>query len=184
MKVEYTIGNHKIGTDTMIINMGSANECPSKALGLCDIADKCYCIKAERQYPNVLKFRNKQAEVWSTLDAFTIAGSIQDRFNRSKGLKYVRFNESGDFYGQDCVEKLKEIARWTPNVHYYTYTHRSDLQFDNLPDNLVINGSGFMIDNNFSHKHKESNDGVCVGDCSICNLCKVKGNKKIYVAMH
>ena len=60
----YTIGNKKIGNDTLIFNMGSATDCPSKKLGLCRHCDKCYALKAERQYPQVRPFRDRQADYW------------------------------------------------------------------------------------------------------------------------
>jgi hypothetical protein len=31
----------------------------------------------------------------------------------------------------------------------YTYTARKDLNYENISDNLVVNGSGFMVSNNF-----------------------------------
>ena len=46
-------GNSKIGNDTMILNMGSAMNCPSKKLGLCKLGSKCYALKAEKLYKPV-----------------------------------------------------------------------------------------------------------------------------------
>ena len=60
-------GNHKIGKDTLIFNMGPAKTCPSKALGLCQLQDtnKCYAHRAEVQYSKtVLYYRIRQMNLW------------------------------------------------------------------------------------------------------------------------
>jgi len=54
------LGNRKIGTDTLILNMGPAIGCPADTLGKCECADVCYAKRAERQYPNVRAYRDKQ----------------------------------------------------------------------------------------------------------------------------
>ena len=47
-------GNHKIGKDTLIFNMGPASLCPSKDRGLCQVAHKCYALRDERRYHHVV----------------------------------------------------------------------------------------------------------------------------------
>jgi hypothetical protein len=146
--MQIKIGNLKIGRDTAIINMGSALLCPSDKLGLCKCSLICYAKKAERQYPAVLPYRNRQADYWINNTAEKISADINNYIKNKKGIKFIRFNESGDFYGQECVEKLKYIADHLSLI-VYTYTAREDLIFDNLPGNLVINGSCFLISNEF-----------------------------------
>jgi hypothetical protein len=203
--MEYSIGNRKIGKDTLIFNMGSATHCASKKAGLCDI--DCYAMKAERMYKATLPYRSRQEKYWLENDAFTIAEEIQKAFNRKLkvALKYVRVNESGDFHSAECVQKLIEIAEMLPNVKFYTYTHRSDLITDNMyvPANLVINTSNFSREgfNQFKaipeikvHKMADISkvkkeilnfsDLACVGDCSICGYCKKSHGKVIGVPLH
>jgi len=203
--MEYSIGNRKIGKDTLIFNMGSATNCPSKLAGLCDI--NCYAMKPERMYPQTLPYRSRQEKYWLETDAFEIAEEIQKAFNRKlkTELKYVRVNEAGDFHSKACVEKLIQIAEILPHIKLYTYTHRSDLITDNMyvPANLVINTSNFTRRgfNQFKaiteikvHGMKEIAknkkeilkfaDFACMGDCSICGYCKKSHGKTIGVPLH
>ena len=205
MKFEYAIGNRKIGKDTLIFNMGSATNCPSKLAGLCDI--KCYALKAEKMYPATLPYRTRQEKYWLEHDAIEIAEEIQKAFNRNLkiALKYVRVNESGDLHSAECLQKLIEIAEILPHITFYTYTHRSDLIKAGMyiPSNLTINCSNFEVEgfNTFEtitdiKVHKMADiakvrkeilnfaDYACMGDCSICGYCKKTHNKKIGVPLH
>lgn len=204
---KYSIGNLKIGKDTLIFNMGSANNCPSAKLGLCKI-EKCYAKKAEYLYPSVIPYRNEQEQFWLQNDAFTIAENIQGAFMRHKKLKFVRVNESGDFHSKACLDKLITIAKMLPQIKFYTYTHRKDLidsrTWAKLPKNLVLNTSNFTRKNlnSFSgisairvHRLAEFSkvkaqiiragyDYACKGDCSKCSLCKIQHGKKIGAPIH
>jgi hypothetical protein len=182
-----SIGNKKIGRNTTIFNMGPATSCPSKALGLCQLCDtsKCYALKAERQYPAVLPYRENQAFSWAMETAETIAADIKSQ--STKNTKFVRFNESGDFYGQDCVTKIKAIARLLPEYKLYGYTARKDLSFTKLPSNLCINGSNWARGkmNKFTAVTiVDDSRPVCVGDCRICGLCKTAKKLTIQIPMH
>ena len=68
----------------------------------------------------------------------------------------------------------------------YGYTARSDLDFSGFPKNTVVNGSGFMLDNNFSivNEFTAATRFHCPGDCRICNLCKENSHKLIEVKKH
>lgn len=203
----YSIGNLKIGKDTLIFNMGSAHNCPSAKLGMCKIP-KCYAKKAEYLYPQVLPYRNAQESFWLENDEFTIAEHLHGALMRHKRVKYIRVNEAGDFHSKECLTKLIAIAKMLPQFKFYTYTHRKDLvdsrTWAKLPKNLVLNTS------NFTRKNLNSFTGVasvkvhrladfikvksaiisagfdyaCHGDCSACSLCKVKHGKKIGAPLH
>lgn len=208
--MDYSVGNTKIGKDTLIVNMGSATECPSKKLGLCKIA-KCYAEKAEIQYPNVLPFRMRQENYWLDTDAFGIVEDLTYVFSfnnrRTIPVKFVRVNEAGDLHSHKCLTKLIHIAKMMPSIVFYTYTHRSDL-VDNgthkrLPSNLVLNCSNFTRKglNTFKaivsvkvHSMKaifkvrkeilKFSDFACFGDCSKCGYCKKPHGKVIGVPLH
>lgn len=190
MKIDMEVskGNHKLGKDTIIFNMGPATDCPSRKAGFCKVADKCYAMKAERMYKQSLPYRQRQAVYWKTNSAEKIAEDLNRHIARKFKIpvSYVRFNESGDFYGQEDVEKLKEIARRVP-LTIYGFTARSDLKYEGLPDNLVINGSSFMIDNSFTavpESEISSEDVVCEGNCRECDKCKNKSGLDIKVVFH
>ena len=210
MQFKHSIGNKKIGKDTLIFNMGSATHCPSKIKGLCDI--DCYAMKSERQYPQVLPARNHQEEYWTKTPYMSIVNDIKKAIKGKRTpIKYVRVNESGDLHSEACLYKLIQIAEALPNLKFYTYTHRSDIVDDNthnfLASNLVINTSNFKrvglnqfkavkVETKFRSymaKAKEikaelktiSNSNLnCGGDCSKCSLCKVSHGKDIHVAIH
>lgn len=210
-KIKYRVGNLKIGKDTLIINMGSATNCPSKVLGLCKVP-KCYALKAEIFHPNALPCRNTEEEIWKRLDAFEIAEAIEHIIvsgasRRVTPIRFVRFNESGDLHSIECLEKLIAIATMLPNLVFYTYTHRSDLitnqTYKKLPKNLVLNCSNFKRTGlntfkvvpeakvhgmkNFpkvAHIVKKFSDFACGGDCIICGYCKKQHGKVIGVPLH
>ena len=210
MQFKHSIGNKKIGKDTLIFNMGSATNCAAKKKGLCDI--DCYAKKAEVQYPAVLPAREHQEQYWLTMPVNTIVADIAKVVKSKRHpLKYVRVNESGDLHSEACLHKLIMIAEALPNLKFYTYTHRSDLidndTFNFIPSNLVVNTSNFKREGlnqfkavkvetkfrSYQGKSKEiktelktiSNSNFnCGGDCSKCSLCKVSHGKDIYVAYH
>lgn len=184
-------GNHKLGKDTLILNMTSATKCPSKALGLCKIPGKCYAMKAERMYPRVLPYRTKQAEYWDKNGPIKIAADLREEIKRhtKSRIKYIRIAEAGDFRTQADVTKLYIIADLLADtgVIIYGYTARKDLEFPYGPPNLVLNGSGFMLDNMFTAvdpKTMSNYQVKCAGNCRICSLCKAAGKQDIKVAMH
>lgn len=198
-KIEVSNGNHKIGKDTLIFNITSATDCPSKPLGLCQIPDKCYAMKAEVQYPKTsLPYRRRQTEYWDKTSIMDIATDLALLVYDKKDIKYIRIGESGDFRSQEDVKKLQDVVNkfnflCNKEIKFYVFTARSDLDFSSCPDNLTINGSGFMIDNNFKVVRKDESlikEGLgdktylCGGDCRKCNLCKGKNGYKILVEEH
>ena len=86
-RLRLKFGNHKLGDDTAIINMGTSKDCPSRKLGMCKpVLDgiKCYAEKAEVQYPSTVpKAREEQERYWksSTIEKILkdIAKKIQGR---------------------------------------------------------------------------------------------------------
>lgn len=185
-------GNHKLGTDTLILNITSAMDCMSRKLGLCKIGTKCYAMKAERMYKAVLPYRRRQTEYWDQNHPATIAmdlwGEIHKGTTKSR-IKYIRISEAGDFRSQADVDKLIKIAEilGALDVTLYGYTARRDLAFGKCPSNLIMNGSGFMLDNSFTAVPKQDlakYQVVCAGNCRGCNLCKIKAKLDIKVGMH
>jgi hypothetical protein len=186
--LEMVMGNRKLGIDTLIFNMGSGTDCPSKALGFCKVASKCYAMKAERLYPGCKPYRDRQRDYWLTRDAgqiwSTLVDILESRKYQGKPLKdtvkYLRFNESGDFWSQECVRKLSQIAlflKQSYGIVTYGYTARQDLDFTGVQ--FVLRGSGhdnaphgktIVIAKNATRAPKGYN--ICPGDCKVCNLCK------------
>ena len=189
-----TFGNKKLPQTTAIFNMGPALICPSDELNLCENSKICYAKKAEKMYKAVFPHRLKQAEYWLNNSAENFCSLFHEIYQRKRiKPRLLRFNESGDFYGQDCIikaEKIATILRKYP-VFVYTYTARRDLDFSNCK-NLVVNGSNFMplgkqlfYGNMFKTVGKFSgNNKRCLADCNKCNLCTVNRNYTIEALKH
>lgn len=152
-KFEYSVGNLKIGKDTIIINLGSATNCPSGITGQCGLfgTRKCYALKAEVLYPATLPYRERQSEFWYAHDASQIAELISAAAARNLKvpIKFVRWNEAGDVRDAQDLQKMVDIASMVPHLKFYTYTHNA-VAIDaflagggKLPKNLVINLSNF-----------------------------------------
>lgn len=171
-QLDYTNENDKVGDDTIIINMGPATICDAAIAGKCDLylTGNCYAQNNEISRPLSFLKRFREKLQWKGISADTMATQIASMIKskpKHKGIKYVRFNESGNFSSPKDVKKLFTIVKETNRIlakdglgpiTFYTYTHRDDL-FQNIttPENLVIQGSGtrgaerkpFFVDNCF-----------------------------------
>lgn len=181
----FSFGNTKLPKTTMIFNITPASLCPSEAKGLCQLeqSGKCYAKKAERIYPQVLPYRMRQYKFWKTCTAESfVAQLIKDKGRRN--VTHLRLNEAGDFRHQRDLNKAMKIADLlkTEGITMYCYTARKDLNFTKR-NNLIVNGSGFMVDNNFTVVSR-GKKATCISDCNICNKCMKPRFKKITVAMH
>jgi len=186
--IKVSKGNHKLGTDTLILNITSAAGCPSRALGLCRIPGKCYAMKAERMYPAVRPYRDEQTVLWAKYSAAELVKDLVEIINRTrKPIKYLRYSEAGDFRTQDDVDKMSKIAELLEpyGVRVYGYTARKDLDFSHTHSNMVVNGSGFMVHNMFTAvPQAATGDTQCPGNCRICDKCKQHNNLDIKVLYH
>ena len=220
--LELSLGNLKLPDNTLIFNMGSATDCPSFALGMCKVVcpktgeNACYAKDPEVQYPDVKPYRDRQQAYWLNHTGYQIAvtlvdvlttrkrkdkktGKLTEMFNH---VKYFRFNEAGDFWSQDCVDKLDIIAKVLKQlgITTYGYTARTDLDFTDVA--FLVKGSGHDNSNNgvcIAHPMTEDEakalrfktitiDGidfkVCPEDCSICGMCKKDNGLNIAIPMH
>lgn len=189
-KPVFKTGNLKIGYNTIIFNLTPASKCISKKLGLCQLqnTNNCYAYKVEKQYKSVLNYRNRQLKYWLNVSVHQFIKDIGNIVNNSKiKIKYLRFNESGDINNKNDILKIDFIAKWLKSEYgiiTYLYTARSDL----LPiltkcQNVVINGSGFMVHNKYIavDNNIDKYKLKCIGNCNKCNMCKNRLNKTIAV---
>ena len=200
MKVEFTQGNKKLPKTTYILNVGTASDCPSEKLGLCDVPKECYAKKAERIYPQVEPFRKRQRAVFDDIDAQTIAQVILDKSNRSRSGKCrsFRFSEAGDFATQADVDKMAEVCSIlvSNGIKCYGYTCRTDLDLYGLMDVAQVNLSNdykrsneyleaganrFKVVEKFSGSPKAV---PCRADCRVCSFCSDMKGKLIEVEKH
>jgi len=175
--VPFSIGNKKLRDTTAIFNMNPATGCPGLELGLCQCSETCYAMKAERLYPAVLPFRERQKTAFETKSAVEIADAIKDGGTKNVPIKEFRFSEAGDFKDQSAVNKMAAICEILKEsgIACYGYTTRKDLDLNELKKFATVQGSGFMVSNEFRYIPKGQSmddcDYVCAGDCRICSAC-------------
>lgn len=190
-------GNIKLPNSTAIFNMGSATDCPSWKLGLCQACKNgkrfCYALKAETEMRKfVLPFRRRQEKLWKKITAEEFALSFLI-INSLKVVKYkaLRLNESGDFWGQECVDKAGKIARILKpyGVRVYCYTARSDLDYSHV-EVLKVTGSGWTNEYVrgefrliYNKKERPRGYGICIMNCKVCDRC-LRGGMKTCVLKH
>lgn len=179
---EFRMGNKKLPLTTIIFNMGAGSDCPSHALNQCLLPhNKCYAVQAERRFKHSLGFRKKQEEQWKNcVDPWQFGRNIELLHNRF-GLRLFRFNESGDFWSQDCVDKLSEIAKYIKikcGIITYGYTARYDLDFSKASFNVrishpTIQKEGTLGNTTVILRPEDAPKGyyLCLGDCRICSKC-------------
>jgi hypothetical protein len=191
MKVLGKRGNMKVPSTTAIFNFTPAKSCPSMRKGLCSACKQnanCYARKAEYLYPDVLPYREKQAEFWQHISAEDfVTQFVVYNATRIKKFTLLRFSESGDFIDQKNVEKAEKIATLLRlyGIKTYTYTSRSDLDFSKCR-NMIITGSNFKkagISNVVKivkdWKDRPKGYGKCAMDCRVCNRCMIRGRMTV-----
>ena len=150
----FSIGNQKLSDDTLIINFSSALGCPS--VKVCPITQKaCYAVAGENRLPNVRRKNIMVQNLWietmkqsyygktELLDKiFSIAELyIKVLVNTKKPIKFIRFNEAGDFLSQRLLDNAALFAKKVKEeygVISMAYTARNDLDFTKEIDGLPI----------------------------------------------
>lgn len=194
-EIRVKFGNHKLGDDTLIFNMGSSADCPSRKKGLCRVVHqniKCYAAKPEEcAKERTLTARKEQEKYWKTTPAVKIIKDLEKKISaRRKPTKYIRYNESGDFWSQECINKLSEVAEALKQKGIVTYGNsaRADLDFSNAK--FLCKGSCHPMGNNGMSivipKDAPLPKGFfeCPADCRKCNKCKQHNNINIAYRKH
>lgn len=198
-------GNRKLPSDWYIANTGSGTECVADKLGLCNYGlsngdGSCYCIKAERLYPDSLPCRRNNEKAWDKIvnnnfkSEFIYGLLLASKQAKKNKMSVLRFNESGDIKNNQSLRAMDFVAYHLKQVGIPTtvYTHRWDMKLNLLfyNENLVLNGSDFMLDNEFRVVDKFSGNNLkCCGDCGLCErigraYCTKKMGKVIEVIKH
>jgi hypothetical protein len=182
--------------------MGTAQNCPSKRLGFCLVGNRCYARKAEKLYKNVLPYRTRQHNYWMNTAENSIAVDFDRLLKRIRvPIRYLRFNESGDFYSQDDVQKLSNLARFlkeSHNIITYGYTARQDLNFEDV--HFLVKGSSHDSGNNGKTmvlKATAISDHLstlslteartwvkCPMSCKACDICKEPTGVNVIFPLH
>lgn len=194
------IGNEKIGNDTIIINTNHALNCYCSKKGYCNMKKDCYAKKSSNTYVNSCLY-NLAAEInFKKLSAEKIISDIEEVINSADSdIKFIRFNEAGDFINYDLFKKANKIATYFMkkyDIISYTYTHNKELEeyiTDIYNSNIVLNYSYniktsldvkkcIVIDKSDIYNYiNDNNYVICGGVCSNCSYCKNKKDKRVIV---
>lgn len=186
-------GNKKVPKTTAIVNTTSWFLCPGRLKGFCELKEVCY-DKCREVMGSVCKSRLNHDLWWRMNDADTIASFyifsiLAENIKRDEDNKVnlVRFQEVGDFRNQADLTKMIDVSNLIYEklgINSYTYTHNRDLIFHSVKrPHLTINGSGFMVDNQFTvvppseyeRYVEEHNCFKCPQKCEMCNsICSQK----------
>ena len=184
-----SFGNKKLPKTTAIYNIGCWFLCPGRLDGFCELHDVCYA-KCREVMGNVIQSRLNNHYFWKANSAETIAEficySIKLETLKGNKVNLLRFNEVGEIEDQEDLNKMIDISNIVyalTGVKSYTYTHNRNINFNIPRPNLIINGSGFMVDNQFTvvkpEDYKEyvnkNNCVECPQNCEYCNtICSRK----------
>lgn len=194
-KLHFICGNAKLPKTTMIINLGTWFNCPGRKEKFCNICQECYDKSPEVRFKERIRDRLEQEIFFRTHTAeklITIILVNIDYWNNhhKTKIKNIRWSEVGDLRNQKDLDKViyisNEIYR-RKNIKSYIYTHNQSLDFWSTErPGLIINGSGFMVDNEyrvlpkdqieneFNNLNDLSNKRECICDCTKCGYCLEK----------
>ena len=155
----FSLGNAKLSDDTLIINFTSALKCPS--LKVCPVTQKaCYAVSGENRLPDLRRKNLKVQALWAqamkkqkqgienAIDRiFGIARMYIENLNAKKDngefkykkpIKFIRFNESGDFPCQTILDAAARFAAFAKEygIMSMAYTANNRLNFKAIPEGL------------------------------------------------
>lgn len=192
------IGNSKIGADTLIINTSTGLNCWCKKNGLCDNAE-CYACSQERQYTDYLLVNMSNEILFQDMPVRYIIQSIEKQYRKqleAKKIKYIRWNEAGEFQNIVQFEKIDYVAAYFKKrygVISYSYSHNKELYKEYCQD--IKERSSIILSWSFK-THQDYKSAViieetelfnylcnhevviCSGNCLNCSYCKNRNDKR------
>lgn len=189
----FSYGNKKLPRNTMIFNLTTAMNCPSK---LCKFFDKCYAKAGDNKNinPALSGLRNQFMLKYITIKELLKLIEMYIEYAPMR-IKRIRLSESGDFSTQQQVDVAKKLAAHLKkkyNIDTVVYTAQP---FDFSGNELIVNASNekvigadryfyardlktfneMGIDMTEDLKIKYMEDGqpyyMCPCECRKCNFC-------------
>ena len=189
----FSYGNKKLPRNTMIFNLTTAMNCPSK---LCKFFDTCYAKAGDNKNinPALSGLRNQFMLKYITIKEFLKLIEMYIEYAPMR-IKRIRLSESGDFSTQKQVDVAKKLAAHLKkkyNIDTVVYTAQP---FDFSGNELIVNASNekvigadryfyardlktfneMGIDMTEDLKIKYMEDGqpyyMCPCECRKCNFC-------------
>lgn len=202
----YSIGNNKIGNDTLVFNCSTALLCPSALKGHCDVCKACYAVNNEVVYGipfvrNLLSLKRLLTVSIDDLIANTIkliaTDNVKKDGKKPREALFIRFNSNGDILDSEMLSNINKFAKSLINdcsnclKVAYTYTHNKDLDVS-MADSITFNLSyktnkqlkKTIVAFKFDKKYLDNSKYViCNGKCFNCPYCKDKDDKRTVVFM-
>lgn len=189
----FSYGNKKLPRNTMIFNLTTAMNCPSK---LCKFFDTCYAKAGDNKNinPALSGLRNQFMLKYITIKELLKLIEMYIEYAPMR-IKRIRLSESGDFSTQKQVDVAKKLAAHLKkkyNIDTVVYTAQP---FDFSGNELIVNASNekvigadryfyardlktfneMGIDMTEDLKIKYMEDGqpyyMCPCECRKCNFC-------------
>ena len=189
----FSYGNKKLPRNTMIFNLTTAMNCPSK---LCKFFDTCYAKAGDNKNinPAISGLRNQFMLKYITIKELLKLIEMYIEYAPMR-IKRIRLSESGDFSTQKQVDVAKKLAAHLKkkyNIDTVVYTAQP---FDFSGNELIVNASNekvigadryfyardlktfneMGIDMTEDLKIKYMEDGqpyyMCPCECRKCNFC-------------
>jgi hypothetical protein len=140
----FTIGNSKVGQDTIIFNLQPARFCPSLEGGFCKIVKPiggqykiaCYAYQDEVQYRRVLQGHLRQMRFWDTHTAEEIFEKLHEFYINNEGSEMVypvkmdkKKPKEGE-YGKPAVKGHERIygKEKSAKLKYIRFNESGDLK--------------------------------------------------------
>lgn len=202
----YSIGNSKIGNDTLVFNCSTALLCPSALKGHCEVCKSCYAVNNEVVYGmpfvrNLLSLKRLLTVDIEVLAVNTIknisADTVKKDGKTAKEAVFIRFNSNGDVLDNEMLSNINKFSKSLINdssnklAIAYSYTHNKDLDM-NIATDITFNIS-YKTDKAakktivaFSWNKKYLDDAkyvICNGKCFNCPYCKNKDDKRTVIFM-
>lgn len=202
----YSIGNNKIGNDTLVFNCSTALLCPSALKGHCDVCKACYAVNNEVVYGlpfvrNLLSLKRLLTVDIEVLAINTIkmisADNEKKDGKKAKEALFIRLNSNGDILDNKMLSDVNKFAEMLIKDSSnslkvcYTYTHNKDLNVS-MADSITFNLSyktdlkakKTVVAFKFDKKYLDNSKYViCNGKCFNCPYCKNKDDKRTVVFM-
>jgi len=185
-----TDGNRKI-INTLIFNLPPIVTCPGATT---DCKKVCYANKPYLRSTTVGAGKTRHRNLINTKSILFI--DAMDFLIKSVGLSRMRIHEAGDFYNQTYLNKWLEIIKRNPDVQFWAYTKSHMLDFNDLPENLILRYScdestiniplidlprAYMgIEKGFTCQGVTRPDEVNCGPCKLCFATKIPVNFPIH----
>ena len=199
----FSLGNDKIGEDTLCISVNTGSLCYMGILGKCPNYDTgmCYACNSNRMYTSELLKNTLSQLNFIQSDAETLAKETAKAVkqvltkNQLANLKFLRFNVNGDILNDDQLRKLNRIAEILKkelNIFIaYSYTHNLDLNLSfaseivfNISDASINGFKSCFVVMKWDASLMKDEYIICNGDCNRCSYCKnpKEGRKIIFLA--